>query len=177
MIGRKKLLHLPGDLGGRDHGDLLDQLMPGAAPGLEVRVFQQLKGELHIFCREGFAIMPGHPLAQVHLPGQAVFRDTAIGHGGHFGGQQRVELPLLITVKERVEDGEVNSLIHFHMQQMRVKYRRLLAEAHNNLPRGGPGGLGRAQMGQARQRGRHTGSTEQHQRFAAVQAKSGGGHI
>ena len=78
QIGRVGLLHPPGDLGRRDHGDVAHQRMAGGAPGAEIGVDDQLERELDVLGGEGRAVMPGDVVAQVDLPGETVLGNAAI---------------------------------------------------------------------------------------------------
>ena len=58
LIGRIGLLHPPRQFGRADDLDILDQFVPGAAAGAEIRVVDQLDVELDVLGGERRPVMP-----------------------------------------------------------------------------------------------------------------------
>ena len=132
-IGGEGLVHRPGDLGRRDHGQVANMLVPGPAPAAEIRVQQEFQRELDVFGGEGRAVMPFHVVTKRNLPVQTVCRDAAVLDGRNLFREQREEAAVRSHIEQRVEDGIVDALIHLDMRQVRVEHRRFLREAQDDL--------------------------------------------
>lgn len=80
-IGRESALHAPGNLIA-GHPDVAHERMPDSRPDLEARRVDELERVFHIRGGERDAVMPGHAVAQLHLPCKAAIGNSAIRFSG-----------------------------------------------------------------------------------------------
>ena len=149
----------------------LDQHVADAGARLEGRRVDQFEGVFHILGGERRAVMPGHALAQLDLPGQAAFGDAAIGLAGNLDRQVGHQVALGIGDPERVEDLHPDRLVDLDARHQRVERGRLLRQPDDDLA----GGLARRRrhglgLGarRAEARGRKQAAGAQRKHVAAV---------
>lgn len=107
--------------------------MAGLAPAAEVRIDHEFEGELDVFGGKRRAVMPLHAIAQLDLPMKAVSRDAAVFDRRDFGCKRRGKFALWRDSKERIENTEMDALIDFDVDQMRIEDGRFLREADDKL--------------------------------------------
>ncbi|MNY12282.1 hypothetical protein D3C86_1453530 [compost metagenome] len=77
-IGRKGLLHLPGDFRRGHDGQVTDEFMSGLAPRPEIRIDEKLKCELDIFGGKRLSIVPLDVVTKLDFPIETIGGNTAV---------------------------------------------------------------------------------------------------
>ena len=174
-VGRVRRFHSPMDLIGGDDLDVFHQTMADAVADAEIRVVDEIEGELHILGRERCAIMPLRVAAQLDLPGQPVGRQPSVLDGRDFAGQVRNEVAIRIDKQQRREDLPPIALIDRDTGHHRVKDGRLLRQSRDHLPAWLVGRIGRtfrlSQCGSWNGHSRRSARAEQHELAAVRYAK------